>query len=80
VAKGTHDNRYRALLRLLRERRQSQGMTQTVLAERLNRPQQFVSKYEMGERRLDVVEFMDVARELGLNWRAALDTVDKAKT
>jgi hypothetical protein len=39
-----------------------------------------VSKYEGGERRLDVVEFMDVAQALGLDWREGLATVGKAKS
>ena len=47
------------------------------MAERLKRPQSFVSKYETGERRLDVVEFLEVAEALAANsvtsspsWRA----------
>ena len=39
-------------------------MTQEVVASRLGKPQSFVAKYENGERRLDVVEFCDVARAL----------------
>ncbi len=42
-------------------------MTQTALSNRLGRPQSFVSKYERGERRLDVVEFAEVARALGID-------------
>jgi hypothetical protein len=37
------------------------------LARRLGRPQSFVSKYERGERRLDVVEFLDVARAMKID-------------
>lgn len=80
MAKGIHDDRYRALLRLLRQHREAQGLTQTVLAERLKRPQQFVSKFEGGERRLDVIEFMDIARALGLDWSDALRDVDQARS
>ena len=40
-------------------------MTQTELAARLKRPQSFVAKYELGERRVDVVEFAEIARALG---------------
>ncbi len=39
-------------------------MTQAVLATRLERPQSFVAKYELGERRVDVVEFVAVAKAL----------------
>ena len=50
---------------MLRERREAAGITQTDLSRRLGRPQSFISKYERGERRLDVIEFLDVAEALG---------------
>jgi transcriptional regulator with XRE-family HTH domain len=49
------------------EARKKAGLTQAALAARLGRPQSFVSKYEGGERRLDVVEFLEVARAVGFN-------------
>jgi transcriptional regulator with XRE-family HTH domain len=52
---------------LLVEARKSAGITQADLSQRLKRPQSFVSKYERGERRLDVVEFGDVAKALGVD-------------
>jgi transcriptional regulator with XRE-family HTH domain len=54
-------------LRTLVEARKAQNFSQQELAGRLGRPQSFVSKYERGERRLDVVEFLHVARILGLS-------------
>jgi hypothetical protein len=39
----------------------------------LKRPQSFVSKYERGERRLDVIEFGEVARALGIDPIRILD-------
>jgi transcriptional regulator with XRE-family HTH domain len=51
----------RALLRNLRMRR---SLTQADVADRLAKPQSFVSKYEGGERRLSVIEFIDVVRAL----------------
>ena len=47
--------------------RKSAGLTQVDLALRLKRPQSFVSKYERGERRLDLVEFGEVAEAIGIN-------------
>ena len=41
-------------------------LSQTELAVKLGKRQQFVSKYESGERRLDFVEVLDVAKILGL--------------
>ncbi len=63
--KGFQDARYRDLIGTLVSARKRQGMSQEALAERLGRHQQFVSRYEIGERRLDVVEFADVAKALG---------------
>lgn len=60
------------LQELLVERRQSSGLTQAQLALRLGRPQSFVSKYETGERRLDVVEFLEVAEALAADPAAIL--------
>lgn len=52
---------------LLAESRKRAGLTQVELAEKLARPQSYVSKYERGERRLDVVEFLEVAKAIGFN-------------
>ena len=53
------------LQKLLIEARISRNLTQDEVADRLGRPQSFVSKYETGERRLDVIEYCDVVRALG---------------
>lgn len=44
--------------------RKDAGVTQVELAERLGKPQQFVSKYERGDRRVDLIEFVAVCRAL----------------
>ena len=58
---------YKRFRELLVEARSKAGITQQDLASRLKRPQSFVSKYERGERRLDVVEFGEVARALEMD-------------
>ncbi len=45
--------------------RKRAGLTQATLASRLKRPQSFVAKYEGGERRLDVIEFLTIAKTIG---------------
>ena len=65
--KSIHNARYQFLLTLLLEARNAVGMTQKELAAQLGRPQSFVSKTENGERRLDVIEFLDVCRALGVD-------------
>ena len=52
---------------MLRAARRDAGITQAALAKRLGTRQQFVSKYESGERRLDVIEFLDAADALGFD-------------
>ena len=60
---GTPENV--ALGRLVRRSRKQAGMSQVQLATRLRQPQSFVSKIERGERHLEVVVFLEVARILG---------------
>ena len=67
LAKGFHEERYRRLVAQLVERRRALGRTQTAIARVLGTHQQFVSRYETGERRLDVIEFWDVAEALELD-------------
>ena len=63
--KSVFTTRYQILKTLLLEARREAGLTQVELAAKLSRPQSFVSKYERGERRLDLVEFLEVADALG---------------
>ena len=49
---------------LMVKARKSAGLTQQELAKRLHKPQSFVAKYEGGERRIDVVEFVTICRAL----------------
>ncbi|RLL51724.1 XRE family transcriptional regulator [Mariprofundus sp. EBB-1] len=48
------------LWKLLRDIRKESNQTQTELALKLKRPQTYVSKYELGERRLDMLEIYDI--------------------
>ncbi|GFM77144.1 transcriptional regulator [Pseudomonas cichorii] len=65
--KTIHNTRYQALLMLLLEAREAAGLTQKELATRLDRPQSFVSKTENAERRLDVIEFLEVCKGIGVD-------------
>ncbi|MDP1652214.1 MAG: helix-turn-helix transcriptional regulator [Rhodocyclaceae bacterium] len=62
-----HDPRYASFRALLAAERERVGLTQVEVAGRLRKPQSYVSKYERGERRLDVVEYLDIARVLGID-------------
>ena len=47
--------------------RKEAQLTQESVAKSLNKPQSFVAKYENGERRLDVIEFLLVAHVMGVD-------------
>jgi len=57
---------HKALLSRLIGAREKAGFTQQGLADRLERHQSFVAKYEGGERRLEVVEFVQICNALGV--------------
>ncbi len=57
---------WRPALKQLREVRLEAGLKQAELAKRLGKPQSFVSKYESGERRLDLLDLEDVCAAIGL--------------
>jgi transcriptional regulator with XRE-family HTH domain len=55
---------HRALISILVAARQQAGLTQRDLATRLKRPHSFVGRVEAGDRRVDVIEFIEIARVL----------------
>lgn len=59
--------RYAVVVAVLIEARRETGLTQVDLANRLGKPQSFVSKVERRERRIDPLEFHDWARALGVD-------------
>lgn len=61
---------------LLRQVRIKAGLTQEEVARRLGRPQSFVSKYETGERRLDILELRQVLAALGLPLKEFVRTLE----
>ncbi|MEX0753445.1 MAG: helix-turn-helix transcriptional regulator [Xanthobacteraceae bacterium] len=66
MGKSIHTERQKRLVALLRTAREKAGLTQIQLSRRLGKYRTYVSKYETGERQLDVVEFIAVAEALGL--------------
>lgn len=57
--------------------RKEAQLTQATLAKSLKKPQSFVAKYEQGERRLDVIEFLLVARVIGVDPCAILKKIEQ---
>lgn len=59
MAKSQHALGYRPIPRLLREMREAAAITQRELASRIRRSQPWVHKSEIGERRVDISEFLE---------------------
>ncbi len=70
-----HDPRYQRIAVLLADLRKQRGLLQQDLADRLGRPQAFVSKVESGVRRLDLIELADYLRMLDANLKEFMDQV-----
>lgn len=58
---------YIVFLYFIRQARLDSGLTQQEMAKALNKPQSFVSKYESGERKLDVIEFIEICKVLRID-------------
>lgn len=71
---------HNALRALLKRHRVEAHLTQAQLAARMRRPQSFVAKIESGERRLDVVEFLEYSTALGSRAAAIIDELECAPT
>jgi transcriptional regulator with XRE-family HTH domain len=67
MAKSIYTAEQERLQELLRQVRAGAGLTQTDLARRLRKPQSFISKYESGERRLDLVELQRICKAMGVD-------------
>lgn len=67
-----------ALMKVLREARLEAGLTQADLAKRMDRPQSFVAKIEVGERQLGVLEFVGYAKALGVGPGELIERVRSA--
>jgi transcriptional regulator with XRE-family HTH domain len=65
MQKSLKSTEYARLVEILVAVRHGSGVRQQALAKKLGRPQSFVAKYEGGERRIDVVEFIAIVRALG---------------
>jgi transcriptional regulator with XRE-family HTH domain len=76
MGKSIHSPQHQKLRELLIVARKKAKLTQAEVAESLGRPQSFVAKYEGGERRLDVIEFMLVARALGADPAKIMRAID----
>lgn len=64
---SSFSKKYEKFKQLLQQGRHDKCLTQGEVANALGKPQSFVSKYESGERRIDIVEFLEIADVLGID-------------
>ena len=67
MTKSVFTKDYNYFRELLIKSRKEVGLKQSEVAHKLQKPQSFVSKYESGERRLDVIEFIEISEVLNIN-------------
>lgn len=65
MRKAIYTKQHRAIVERLRCARHDAGLTQVEAAKRLRRPQSFISRCEMGDHRIDVIELQAFARLYG---------------
>ncbi len=68
-------SRYELFQKALTEARLEKGLTQSEVAGRLRKPQSYVSKYESGERRLDVIEYLEVCDAMSVSPHSILKKI-----
>ena len=75
MAKTLGTARHAALVAFIVQRREAAGLTQSELARRLGQYQSFVARLESGQRRVDVVELIDLAQAIGFDPADALAVI-----
>jgi transcriptional regulator with XRE-family HTH domain len=67
---------HKRLMKMLATARKSKGLTQQQLAEQIGENQNFISKYESGERRLDFLEVAAISRPIDFSMAYAVREIE----
>jgi transcriptional regulator with XRE-family HTH domain len=67
MSRTLRSTRQKKLVALIIEERKAAGLTQADVAKKLRRFQSIVANIESGQRRIDVVEFLDLAEAIGFD-------------
>lgn len=79
MPKSVFSEEYNRFRKLLIEARKDAKLTQAELSAKLERPQSYVSKYERGERRLDLIEFLQITQALEIDPLAFIEELLRQK-
>jgi len=80
MPKSLNSPRHELVKSALIEQRKAAGMSQTEVATRLGRPQSYIAKIEGGERRVDVVELIELAEVIHLDLHDLMDALRRSKS
>lgn len=73
--KTIHNDRYQVLITELIKVRKNSGLTQQQVADKLTKPQSYIAKIEKCERKLDVLEFVDLCGVIGADRAEVLEFI-----
>jgi transcriptional regulator with XRE-family HTH domain len=77
--KTIHSKRHKRLIELVMAERKQAGIRQVQLAKKLKKSQTWIARLESGERRLDVIELIDLAEAIGFDAPAIVTAVQQSK-
>jgi transcriptional regulator with XRE-family HTH domain len=77
--KTIHSKRHKRLIELVTAERKNAGIRQVQLAKKLKKSQTWIARLEGGERRLDVIELIDLAEAIGFDAPALVTAVQQSK-
>lgn len=80
MPKTLRSPRQQRLIELLITQRKKAGLSQAALADALGRYQSVIAAMESGSRRIDVVEFLDIAEVVGFDIHEVIDALLATKT
>ena len=80
MQKALDSPRHKALIRHLIKARQDAGLTQAELANKLGEYQSFVVRLESGQRRIDIVELLEITEALSINLSRLIGGLERNKT
>lgn len=78
MSQTIYTDRHTRLAKLLTERRKAAGLTQAAVAKAMGRHQPFIANIENGDRRVDVVELMELADIIGFEIHELIDELEQS--
>ncbi|WP_421579755.1 helix-turn-helix domain-containing protein [Shinella sp. M31] len=75
MSNSIHTPEHKELIGVIIRHRHAAGLTQEHVSKAIGQHQSYVAKLETGQRRLDIVEYLAIARAIGFDPAAELQTI-----